>query len=242
MTQPYFCPGCGWHQCKCAPIETRPAPAPLPEQDARPPEEACTNASSVPAGTGKEDLQGLPVVPADGETLPSVAAVGEAPALDLKQCRLCRESKPRAEYHNSGYCPTCKPAEAPPSLPKACNGQVARACQTDGCTRPAEARALFCIDCHLSEAKVLPSDDRNGLAYLYFHEIVCLLCGRQVGMVQSPTDRPPAIALIPRTVRCTETACGGRPIWSGEWTRQLAHIVPTGPIRRGRPPRVEAMA
>ncbi len=99
--------------------------------------------------------------------------------------------------------------------------------------------SYYCPRCtwHPCRCPALPSDDERGLTYKYSHDTVCLLCGRPVGTVDSDTERPPAIALVPRNTRCQ--ACGGRPIFNGEWTRTLTFLVPTGQTRLGRPPKVE---
>lgn len=194
------------------------------EQGALPPDEDFSP-SSVPA-----DLPGLPVVPADGEELPSVAPVSEAPVLieDVGGAR--RETAPERQ------------AASP--LP-----QPLRLCSTPGCTRPPlddsqeGHRERWCLECQLEgrAGRVAPwsppaieDADRPG-RYVYKVEFVCMLCGRHITRVKVADEK--AAIQLPPALRCR--TCGGAPIRSGDVVREFSSKEPFIDDRphRGRPTR-----
>lgn len=78
---------------------------------------------------------------------------------------------------------------------------------------------------------------------IYRHELVCMMCGRPLGTIDSASEYPPRL-LVVRRMRCD--VCGGAPIYSGDKTTRLRDpIVPFTPDEKpktGRPRKPQPLA
>lgn len=144
---------------------------------------------------------------------------GEAVGTEQRVCRRCDEQFEAVLFAAAGY---------------ATGRSRSRICPT---CQDAARRQNF----HLPDAE--PDDEdqtpRAGGAdrYVYVHEIRCLQCGRDVGTLRHPQERP-AFVHLPE-MRCS--TCGGNGVLTGDATRKyVGPPITIEPTQRGRPPRLRA--